>query len=109
MISRRVLIAVAIGMVLVLVNRAVTNLSFVPLIFTGVFLYALFELARPLVAEAFRSCDPYDLKELRRIQERKEYEDLELVSPDDADTVVCPNCFESYPARLKVCPRCGAG
>lgn len=108
MIARRVLIAVAIGMVLVLINRAVSNLTFVPLIFTGVFLYALFELARPLVMDAFRSRDPYDLKELRRVQERKEYEDLELVAPEDADTVVCPHCLQPYAAQLKVCPHCGA-
>ena len=56
------------------------------------------------------SRDPYDLGELKRLQEREE---LRAVEPDEAlpagDTVVCPRCFGEYPARLRACPRCGSG
>lgn len=54
--------------------------------------------------------DPYDLGELRRVQEEEE---LRAAEPEDAlplgDRVVCPRCFEEYSSRLRACPRCGTG
>ena len=58
----------------------------------------------------FRRSRGYDLGELRRVHEEAERRALE---PDEAITVptsvVCSRCLAEYDARLRACPRCGAG
>lgn len=62
------------------------------------------------LAPRFKTRDPYDLGELRRLQEEEE---LRAAEPEGAlpmgDHVVCPRCFQEFSSRLRACPRCGAG
>jgi uncharacterized paraquat-inducible protein A len=51
--------------------------------------------------------DPYSLRDLERLQNQLEFESVEEISTDEADEVICPNCFEAYESNRPACPRCG--
>ncbi len=55
--------------------------------------------------------DPYDLKELRRIQENDDRHSLEqeLAELDSAGNAVCLNCGTHFDPKLSFCPRCRKG
>jgi hypothetical protein len=53
-----------------------------------------------------RPRDPYDLSELRRIDEEAELAEAGWESTDEADEIVCPACGAVRASRLPVCPNC---
>lgn len=106
MMARKFLVAVALGLVAVLLGRAL-DLTFAPVILVAVVLYGMFLLAQAVPGWIRRNSDPYSLEALRHVHQQKEFEAMDLVAPDDAEGVVCPNCFETYSSRLPCCPNCG--
>ncbi len=68
--------------------------------------WAIYEGIKPRL----RARDPYDLSELKRVHDEEERRALE---PDEVvlvpTRVVCSRCNTEYDARVRACPRCGAG
>ena len=54
-----------------------------------------------------RNRDPYSLSELERVQNEADFKEAEAVHADQADEIVCPQCFETYDSARPACPRCG--
>src|SRR5690348_9516241 len=50
--------------------------------------------------------DPYDLRLLREVHEKREMEKVdENEIPEGAD-VVCPHCGHLYGSKFRICPNC---
>ncbi|MBN9500652.1 MAG: hypothetical protein BGO01_18585 [Armatimonadetes bacterium 55-13] len=56
----------------------------------------------------FKRRDPYDLRELKKLQEREENrnDEAELDDYDPSGKPICLHCGEEYDSRLGACPRC---
>lgn len=106
MMARKFMVAIAFGILAIALGRA-WDLSLAPAVFGLVVLYGIFLLAQAVPDWVKKHSDPYSLEALREVHERKEYDEMELTAPEDAEGVMCPHCFETYSAKLPCCPNCG--
>ncbi|GMV88510.1 MAG: hypothetical protein AMXMBFR81_14410 [Chthonomonas sp.] len=106
MLARKFMAALALGLLGVLIGRAF-DLSLAPAIFSLVLLYGMVLLGQAVPQWVKRHSDPYSLEALREVHQQKEFEAMDLVAPEDAEGILCPNCLELYSSKLPCCPNCG--
>ncbi|CAN5392687.1 hypothetical protein BH11ARM2_BH11ARM2_10310 [soil metagenome] len=54
--------------------------------------------------------DPYDLKSLRELHEKRGYDEVDVPGVEESGgDVICGRCQNHYSGRLPGCPHCGAG
>lgn len=87
------------------------SLRVIPMLAGALLVAASILLLSALVSAvlAFRSRDPYSLKELQRVHEQQIFNEVDEVRPDDDADVVCPNCGTVRGAVLPKCPHCKGG
>jgi hypothetical protein len=91
----------AVGLALVMVAGAVPPALTMFFVFASglAFVFAGFVALR-------NRADPYDLARLRDLHEREVVRDIEIVEPEEFDSIQCVRCGAVYSNKLPVCPQC---
>lgn len=109
--SRRTLLVTSALLLLLLIGGAFWP---VPYVLPACLGLALILLSAPAGAWVFQirtqAKDPYNLNELRRVQEEAEIRDFEVAGVGEVDPdseILCPHCGFMLRARYRACPNCG--